>query len=155
MLLGAASLATVGFLLLRPGDAVDPETATVRTAAEGALTALYYSDFPPADYRGGPLASPAAAAIRERIVADIARYFSPALRGARRQHRLTAFNNLVACGRSGADTAQCVAGWERGAARFIPASHAEYVREAADDHVTTRLRSSEDEQQKYCKPLVA
>ncbi len=67
----------------------------------------------------------------------------------------TAFNNLVACGRSDADTAQCVAGWERDAARFIPASHREYVREAADDYITTRLRSSTEEQLKFCKPLEA
>jgi hypothetical protein len=78
-LLGAASLAIVVLVLLKPSDPVDPETAAVRAAAEGAITALYYSDFPPADYRGGPLASPDAAAIRERVVTDIARYFSPAL----------------------------------------------------------------------------
>lgn len=64
-----------------------------------------------------------------------------------------AFNNLVACGRSETDTAECVAGWERDAARFIPDSHRDYVREAADDYITTRLRSSAEEPQKYCKPL--
>ncbi len=66
-----------------------------------------------------------------------------------------AFNNLVACGRSDADKAVCVAGWERDAARFIPDSHREYVREATDDYITTRLRSSTEEQQKHCKPLAA
>jgi hypothetical protein len=40
---------------------------------------LYYDDFPPPDYLGGPLPSPAAAAIRERVVTDIERYFSLAL----------------------------------------------------------------------------
>ena len=78
-LLGATSLAIVVLLLLKPSDPADAETAAVRAAAEGAITALYYSDFPPADYQGGPLASPDAAAIRERIATEIARYFSPAL----------------------------------------------------------------------------
>jgi glyoxylase-like metal-dependent hydrolase (beta-lactamase superfamily II) len=67
----------------------------------------------------------------------------------------TAFNNLIACGRSDADTAHCVAGWERDAARFIPDSHRDYVREATDHYVTTRLRSSPKEQQRYCQALDA
>lgn len=65
----------------------------------------------------------------------------------------TAFNNLVACGRSDVDIAECVAGWERDAAMFIPDSHREYVREAIEDYITTRLRSSAEEQQRYCRPL--
>lgn len=64
-----------------------------------------------------------------------------------------AFNNLAACGRSDADTAVCIAGWERDAARFIPESHRAYVKEALDHYIETRLRSSTEEQQKYCKPL--
>ena len=65
----------------------------------------------------------------------------------------TAFNNLVACGRSDADKVECVAGWARDAAPFIPDSHREYVREATDHYITTRLRSSAEEQQKYCNAL--
>jgi hypothetical protein len=38
---------------------------------------------------------------------------------------------------------------------FIPDSHREYVREAAEHYITTRLRSSPEEQQKFCKPLAA
>ncbi len=67
----------------------------------------------------------------------------------------TAFNNLIGCGRSPVDKAECVRGWERDAARFIPDSHRTYVREAADYYITTRLRSSPEEQQRYCKPLKA
>ena len=67
----------------------------------------------------------------------------------------TAFNNLVACGRSDADTAECVAGWARDAAPFIPDSHREYVREATDEYVTTRLRSTAEEQARFCEPLAA
>lgn len=75
-------------------------------------------------------------------------------RAAFRQWK-SAFERFVECGRSDADKAQCVAGWERDAARFIPASHAAYVREAAAYYIDTRLRSSAEEQQRYCKPLKA
>ena len=63
------------------------------------------------------------------------------------------FADLVACGRSQADKGVCVAGWEKGAAKFIDEAHRTYVREAADYYLTTRLRSSPDEQERYCKPL--
>jgi glyoxylase-like metal-dependent hydrolase (beta-lactamase superfamily II) len=67
----------------------------------------------------------------------------------------TAYDNFVACGRSTAATQRCVEGWERDAARFIDVDHREYVREAAAYYVETRLRSSPDQQQLYCKPLKA
>jgi len=67
----------------------------------------------------------------------------------------TAYDNFVKCGHSNADKKLCVAGWERDDARFIDEAHREYVREAADYYLTTRLRSSPAEQQKYCKPLKA
>jgi glyoxylase-like metal-dependent hydrolase (beta-lactamase superfamily II) len=66
-----------------------------------------------------------------------------------------AYNDFVACGRSSADKKQCVDGWERDAARFIDPEHRDYVRGAAEYYIDTRLRSSPDEQQKYCKPLTA
>lgn len=66
-----------------------------------------------------------------------------------------AFDNLLACGRSPADKAACVTGWERDAAKFIPPSHRTYVQQAADYYISTRLRSSAEEQQRYCKPLTA
>lgn len=65
----------------------------------------------------------------------------------------SAFNHLVACARSDADTADCITGWERDAARFIPESHRDYVREALDHYISTRLRSSTEERQKFCEPL--
>ena len=64
-----------------------------------------------------------------------------------------AFSDFVACGRSQADKSVCIAGWEKGAAKFIDPAHRDYVRQAADYYLTTRLRSSPDEQQRYCKPL--
>lgn len=66
----------------------------------------------------------------------------------------TAFAAFVDCGRSTAPKEQCVAGWEKGAAKFIGEGHRKYVHEAADYYLTTRLRSSSEEQQRYCRPLV-
>ena len=65
----------------------------------------------------------------------------------------TAFANFISCGRSEAPKEQCVTGWERDAARFIDEAHRKYVREAADYYLTTRLRSSPEEQRRYCTPL--
>lgn len=66
----------------------------------------------------------------------------------------SAFTAFVRCGRSEVAKEDCVAGWERNAAQFIPQSHRQYVREAADYYITTRLRSSTDEQQRYCRSLL-
>jgi glyoxylase-like metal-dependent hydrolase (beta-lactamase superfamily II) len=66
-----------------------------------------------------------------------------------------AYNAFVACGQSSADQKQCVDGWTRDAANFIDAEHLKYVREAAGYYIETRLRSSREEQQHYCKPLKA
>jgi glyoxylase-like metal-dependent hydrolase (beta-lactamase superfamily II) len=66
-----------------------------------------------------------------------------------------AFTDFIACGRSAADKEQCIAGWETGAKRFIDEAHRGYVRSAADYYITTRLRSSADEKQAYCRPLRA
>jgi glyoxylase-like metal-dependent hydrolase (beta-lactamase superfamily II) len=65
----------------------------------------------------------------------------------------SAFENFVACGRSSEPSETCVSGWKRDAAPFIDAVHSSYVDEAAAYYIETRLRSSPDEQQKYCHPL--
>jgi glyoxylase-like metal-dependent hydrolase (beta-lactamase superfamily II) len=65
----------------------------------------------------------------------------------------TAYDNFVKCGHSSAAKAICVDGWSRDAAKFIDAAHKDYVGGAADYYLTTRLRSSAQEQQRYCKPL--
>jgi len=64
-----------------------------------------------------------------------------------------AFNDFIDCGHSAADKKQCVNGWEHDAGKFIDPEHRNYVRGAADYYLTTRLRSSPDEQQRYCKKL--
>lgn len=66
-----------------------------------------------------------------------------------------AFDNFVDCGRSPAAREQCVAGWKKDAAPFIDPAHAAYVDEAAAYYIDTRLRSSPEEQQKYCQTLHA
>jgi glyoxylase-like metal-dependent hydrolase (beta-lactamase superfamily II) len=65
----------------------------------------------------------------------------------------TAFERFVDCGKSTKLKEECVAGWKRDAAPFIDVDHSDYVTEAAGYYVNTRLRSSPEEQQKYCKPL--
>jgi glyoxylase-like metal-dependent hydrolase (beta-lactamase superfamily II) len=67
----------------------------------------------------------------------------------------TAYDNFVKCGHSAVDKKQCVDGWSHDAARFIDAEHKDYAREAADYYLSTRLRSSPEEQQRYCRPLTA
>jgi len=67
----------------------------------------------------------------------------------------TAYNNFVDCGRSARPGKECVAGWMNDAARFIDAEHQAYVEGAAAYYLQTRLRSSPEEQQLYCKPLKA
>ena len=67
----------------------------------------------------------------------------------------TAYNNFVGCGRSSRPEKECIAGWERDAAKFIDPEHKAYVRDAAGYYLQTRLRSSPEEQQRYCRPLSA
>jgi glyoxylase-like metal-dependent hydrolase (beta-lactamase superfamily II) len=66
-----------------------------------------------------------------------------------------AHNHFVDCGHSSAPAKQCVAGWSRDAAKFIDAAHQGYAEGAAGYYLQTRLRSSPQEQQRYCKPLSA
>ena len=65
----------------------------------------------------------------------------------------SAFDNFVDCGLSARPKEECVTGWKRDAAPFIDPAHAEYATEAAAYYIDTRLRSSPEEQQKYCKSL--
>ena len=67
----------------------------------------------------------------------------------------TAFDNFIDCGKSARIKEECVAGWKQDAAPFIDTAHSAYVIEAATYYLNTRLRSSPEEQQKYCRPLRA
>ena len=66
-----------------------------------------------------------------------------------------AFEHFIDCGRSSQPKTECLAGWKRDAAPFIGADHEGYATEAAEYYLETRLRSSPEEQQRYCKPLKA
>jgi len=65
----------------------------------------------------------------------------------------TAYDNFVDCGHSTRPAKECVEGWSREAAKFIDAAHKDYAKGAAGYYLQTRLRSSPDEQQRYCRPL--
>jgi glyoxylase-like metal-dependent hydrolase (beta-lactamase superfamily II) len=67
----------------------------------------------------------------------------------------TAFGNLVDCGRSSSPIAQCADGWVRDARPFIAQGDEKRMASMVEYYVTTRLRSSPEEQQKYCRPLAA
>jgi hypothetical protein len=56
---------------------LDPTVQALRVASQGALRTLYLDTDPPAGYTGGPLPSATAAALKDKVAADIARYFSP------------------------------------------------------------------------------
>ncbi len=64
-----------------------------------------------------------------------------------------AYEDFVGCGHSDVPKARCVDGWMKDDAKFIDDAHRDYAREAADYYLTTRLRSSPEEQERYCKPL--
>jgi len=66
-----------------------------------------------------------------------------------------AYDNFIHCGRSDADKKSCIEGWSHDAAKFIDAEHKDYARDAADYYLETRLRSSAEEQQRFCRPLTA
>jgi hypothetical protein len=55
---------------------LDPNIQAVRVASEGAIRTLYLDTDPPAGYTGGPLPSAATAALKDKVAADIARFFT-------------------------------------------------------------------------------
>lgn len=62
-----------------------------------------------------------------------------------------AFNAFVDCGGgSSRPRAECIAGWRRDAARFIPAGREAMVEQLAGYYIDTRLRSSPEERRRYC-----
>lgn len=65
----------------------------------------------------------------------------------------TAFNALVDCGRSSRPVAECADGWIRDVRPFVAAGDEKRIKGMVDYYVNSRLRSSSEEQQKYCKPL--
>jgi glyoxylase-like metal-dependent hydrolase (beta-lactamase superfamily II) len=64
----------------------------------------------------------------------------------------TAFGNLLDCAVTDKDKAQCVAGWKRDAAAFIPAGDSR-IDGMVGYYLDTRLRAPYAEREKYCRPL--
>jgi glyoxylase-like metal-dependent hydrolase (beta-lactamase superfamily II) len=63
-----------------------------------------------------------------------------------------AYNAFVDCGRSARPRADCIAGWRRDAARFIPAGSEALVERLAGYYLDSRLRASPEERTRYCRP---
>jgi glyoxylase-like metal-dependent hydrolase (beta-lactamase superfamily II) len=64
----------------------------------------------------------------------------------------TAFGNLLDCAVTDKEKEQCVAGWRRDAAAFIPAGDRR-IDELVAYYLDTRLRAPYAEREKYCRPL--
>lgn len=62
-----------------------------------------------------------------------------------------AFDAYVDCGQSDRPRADCVAGWRRDAARFIPAGSETLVDASAGYYLDSRLRSAPAERARYCE----
>jgi glyoxylase-like metal-dependent hydrolase (beta-lactamase superfamily II) len=62
-----------------------------------------------------------------------------------------AFNGLLDCASSGADKADCVAGWRRAAATFLPPDP-ERIDAMVGYYIDTRLRAAPAERERYCRP---
>lgn len=63
----------------------------------------------------------------------------------------TAFNNLLDCGASDRARADCVAGWQRDAAQFIPEARRQMIGEYVGYYLDSRLRAAPDERTRYCR----
>lgn len=61
-----------------------------------------------------------------------------------------AFDTLLDCAASQASREQCVAGWQRDAAAFVPAADRERAGKLAGYYIDTRLRASAEEKARYC-----
>jgi glyoxylase-like metal-dependent hydrolase (beta-lactamase superfamily II) len=64
----------------------------------------------------------------------------------------TAFGNLLDCSATDRAKAECVAGWKRDAAAFIPAGDRR-IDGMVGYYLDTRLRAPQAEREKYCRPL--
>ena len=63
-----------------------------------------------------------------------------------------AYNHFLDCAESDRSRAECVAGWQRDAARFIPTNDQARVAEMGGYYLDTRLRSAPEERRRFCPP---
>ena len=62
----------------------------------------------------------------------------------------SAFGNLLDCADSESSRHECILGWRRDAAMFIPAGDEERIGGAVGYYLDTRLRAAPDERDHYC-----
>lgn len=62
----------------------------------------------------------------------------------------TAFGNLLDCGTAERPRADCIAGWRRDAATFIPAGREAMTDEYVGYYLDNRLRAAPEERRRYC-----
>ncbi len=62
-----------------------------------------------------------------------------------------AYEAFMDCGQSDRPKAECIAGWRRDAARFIPAGGERIVENLAGYYIDSRLRASPEERARYCR----
>jgi glyoxylase-like metal-dependent hydrolase (beta-lactamase superfamily II) len=62
-----------------------------------------------------------------------------------------AYDAFMDCGQSQRPRAECIAGWRRDAARFIPAGSEQIVERLAGYYIDSRLRASAEERARYCR----
>lgn len=64
----------------------------------------------------------------------------------------TAFGNLLDCGASQRPREDCIAGWRRDAAAFVPAGREAMIDGLAGYYIDSRLRAAPEERRRYCPP---
>lgn len=62
----------------------------------------------------------------------------------------TAFGNLLDCAASDSPRADCIAGWRRDAAQFIPAGREAMTDDYVGYYIDSRLRAAPEERARYC-----
>lgn len=67
----------------------------------------------------------------------------------------TAFNNLLDCGASDRPRGDCIAGWRRDAAAFIPAGREAEVDEAVGYDFDSRIRAAPEARNRFCPAQAA
>lgn len=125
----AARLAIVGDLVVGPVPFMDTACAEGWRAALDRIAATPFTTLIPG--HGAPMDRPAFMVWR------------------------AAFNAFVDCGQSARPRADCIAGWRRDAARFIPAGSEPLVERLAGYYLESRLRASPGERSRYCRPRSA
>jgi glyoxylase-like metal-dependent hydrolase (beta-lactamase superfamily II) len=63
----------------------------------------------------------------------------------------SAFDNLLDCAATDATRAECIAGWQRDAARFVPPGDERRIAGMVGYYLDTRLRAAPEERDRWCR----